>query len=124
MPPAHHEPGSRGRGRSITLGNIIKAIRAIALRNRYVARRGFRGTSLEMKTPVHYGQICQHYGKAMSVVAERVVAPHGWLRYDVERIRSVRHLTDLTTRPGPGVRPRRVWIVCEALSGAQAQQGV
>jgi len=41
----------------------------------------------------------------MSVVAERVVAPHGWLRYDVERIRSVRHLTDLTTRPG---RPRGV----------------
>jgi hypothetical protein len=30
----------------------------------------------------------------MSVVAERVVAPHGWLRYDVERIRSVRHLID------------------------------
>ena len=27
-------------------------------------------------------------------MAERVVAPHGWLRYDVERIRSVRHLTD------------------------------
>ena len=47
-----------------------------------------------MKTLVHYGQICDHYGKAMSVVAERVVAPHGWLRYDVERIRSVRHLTD------------------------------
>jgi hypothetical protein len=22
------------------------------------------------------------------------VVPHGWLRYDVERIRSVRHLTD------------------------------
>ena len=36
----------------------------------------------------------------MSVVAERVVAPHGWLRYDVERIRSVRHLTDPSTRPG------------------------
>ena len=30
----------------------------------------------------------------MSVVAERVVAPHGWLRYDVKRIRSVRHLLD------------------------------
>src|SRR6185437_13514086 len=30
--------------------------------------------------------------KDMSVVAERVVAPHGWLRYDFERIRSVRHL--------------------------------
>jgi hypothetical protein len=30
----------------------------------------------------------------MSVVTERVVVPHGWLRYDVERIRSVRHLTD------------------------------
>ena len=53
-----------------------------------------------MKTPVHYGQICQHYGKAMSVVAERVVAPHGWLRYVVERIRSVRHLTNLEHRPG------------------------
>jgi hypothetical protein len=39
----------------------------------------------------------------MSVVAERVVAPHGWLRYDVERIRSVRHLTDPKTRPD---RPR------------------
>ena len=55
--------GSRGRGRLITLGNIIEAIRAIALRNRYVARRGFRGTSSEMKTPVHYGQICHHYGQ-------------------------------------------------------------
>ena len=73
-----------------------------------------------MKTPVHYGQICQHYGKAMSVVAERVVAPHGWLRYDVERIRSVRHLTDLKHRPG---RPRGVWILCEALSGVEAQRG-
>ena len=59
---------SAARGPSITLGNIIEAIRAIALRNRYVARRGFRGASLEMKTPVHYG-------KAMSVMAERVVAP-------------------------------------------------
>ena len=39
----------------------------------------------------------------MSVVAERVVAPHGWLRYDVERIRSVRHLTDPEHRPAdPG----------------------
>ena len=55
MPPAHHEPGSRGRGRSITLSNIIEAIRAIALRNRYVARRGFRGTSLEMKAPACRG---------------------------------------------------------------------
>ena len=35
----------------------------------------------------------------MSVVAERVVAPHGWLRDDVERIRSVRHLIDPKTRP-------------------------
>ena len=35
----------------------------------------------------------------MSVVAERVVAPHGWLRYDVERIRSVLHLIDPKTRP-------------------------
>ena len=56
----------------------------------------------------------------MSVVAERVVAPHGWLRYDVERIRSVRHLTDLKHRPG---RPRGVWILCEALSGVEAQRG-
>ena len=61
-----------------------------------------------MKTPAHYGQICHHYGKAMSVVAERVVAPHGWLRYDVERIRSVRHLTDPEHRTGPGARPRGV----------------
>ena len=38
----------------------------------------------------------------MSVVTESVVAPHGWLRYDVERIRSVRHLTDPKHRPGPG----------------------
>jgi hypothetical protein len=37
----------------------------------------------------------------MSVVAERVVALHGWLRYDVERIRSVRHLTDPEHRPDP-----------------------
>src|SRR5690242_3670551 len=121
MPPAHHEPGSRGRGRSITLGNIIEAIRAIALRNRYVARCGFRGTSLEMKTLAHYGQICHHYGQAMSVVAERVVAPHGWLRYDVERIRSVRHLTDPKTRPD---RPRGVRFLCEALSGVEAQHRV
>ena len=42
----------------------------------------------------------------MSVGAERVVAPHGWLRYDVERIRSVRHLTDPEHRPGPGFRSR------------------
>src|SRR6185437_260027 len=41
--------------------------------------------------------------KDMSVVAERVVAPHGWLRYDFERIRSVRHLTDPERRPGPRV---------------------
>ena len=60
----------------------------------------------------------------MSVAVERVVAPHGWLRYDVERIRSVRHLTDPEHRPGPGVRPRGVWILCEALSGLEAQQGV
>ena len=51
MPPAHHEPGRRGRGSLITLGNIIEAIRASALRNRYVAQCGFRGTSLEIKTP-------------------------------------------------------------------------
>jgi len=57
----------------------------------------------------------------MFVVTERVVVPHGWLRYDVERIRSVRHLTDPGARPG---RPRGVWILCEALSGAEAQQGV
>ena len=39
----------------------------------------------------------------ISVVAERVVAPHGWLRYDVERIRSVRHLTDPERGPAdPG----------------------
>ena len=43
----------------------------------------------------------------MSIVAERVVAPHGWLRYDVERIRSVRHLTDPEHPTG---RPRGVWI--------------
>lgn len=49
------------------------------------------------------------------------MAPHGWLRYDVERIRSVRHLTDPEHRPGPGFRPRRVWILCEALSGPEAQ---
>ena len=60
----------------------------------------------------------------MPVVAERVVAPHGWLRYDFERIRSVRHLTDPEHRPGPGVRPRGVWILCEALSGPEAQHGV
>src|SRR6266516_1179026 len=59
--------------------------------------------------------------KDMSVVAERVVAPHGWLRYDVERIRSVRHPTDPKHRPG---RPWRVWILCEALSGVEAQRGV
>jgi len=41
-----------------------------------------------------------------AVVTERVVAPHGWLRYDIERIRSVRHLTDPEHRPGPGARPR------------------
>lgn len=57
----------------------------------------------------------------MSVVAERVVAPHEWLRYDVERIRSVRHLTDLTTRPG---RPKGVRFLCEALSGVEAQHHV
>ena len=57
----------------------------------------------------------------MSVVAERVVAPHGWLRYDVERIRSVRHPTDLKHRPG---RPWGVWILCEALSGVEAQHRV
>src|SRR5947207_3088299 len=84
----------------MTLSNIIKAIRASALRNRYVAQRGFRGTSLEMKTAFRYGQICHHYKTDMSVVAERVVAPHGWLRYVVERIRSVRHLTDPEHRPG------------------------
>jgi len=44
-------------------------------------------------------------------VAERVVAPHGWLRYDFERIRSVRHLTGSEHRPGPRVRPRGVWIL-------------
>ena len=39
----------------------------------------------------------------MSIAVERVVAPHGWLRYDVERIRSVRHLTDPEHRPAyPG----------------------
>src|SRR5690242_11011563 len=57
----------------------------------------------------------------MSVVAERVVAPHGWLRYDVERIRSVRHLTDPTTRPD---RTRGVRFLCEALSGVEAQHRV
>jgi hypothetical protein len=41
----------------------------------------------------------------MSVVAERVVAPHGWLRYDVERIRSVRHLTDPEHGPDPDSDP-------------------
>ena len=56
-----------------------------------------------------------------SVVAERVVAPHGWLRYDFERIRSVRHLTTRSTGPDPESRPRGVWILCEALSGAEAQ---
>jgi len=45
--------------------------------------------------------------KGMSVGAKRVVAPHGWLRYDFERIRSVRHLTDpeapaRTQSPDPG----------------------
>ena len=40
-----------------------------------------------------------------SVVAERVVAPHGWLRYDFERIRSVRHLTDPKHRSGPESDP-------------------
>ena len=34
----------------------------------------------------------------MSVVTESVMAPHEWLRYDVKRIRSVRHLTDLGLR--------------------------
>ena len=57
----------------------------------------------------------------MSVVAQRVVAPHGWLRYDVERIRSVRHLTDPTTRPD---RTRGVRFLCEALSGVEAQHRV
>jgi len=41
----------------------------------------------------------------MSVVAERVVAPHGWLRYDVERIRSVRHLIGRSTGPDPDSDP-------------------
>ena len=42
-----------------------------------------------------------------SVVAERVVAPHGWLRYDFERIRSVRHLTDPEHGPADGVHEAR-----------------
>ena len=49
----------------------------------------------------------------MSVVAERVVAPHGWLRYDVERIRSVRHLTD----PKHGPTDQGECGFYEALSG-------
>jgi len=43
--------------------------------------------------------------KGMSVGAKRVVAPHGWLRYDFERIRSVRHLTTRSTGPDPESRP-------------------
>jgi len=46
----------------------------------------------------------------MSVVTESVVAPRGWLRYDVKRIRSVRHLTDPKHRPGPGFRPGGEWF--------------
>ena len=36
-------------------------------------------------------------------MTERVMVPHGWLRYDVELIRSVRHLTDPELGPAdPG----------------------
>ena len=37
----------------------------------------------------------------------RAAAPHGWLRYDVERIRSVRHLTDPEHGPADGVHEAR-----------------
>ena len=43
--------------------------------------------------------------KGRSVEAKRVVAPHGWLRYDFERIRSVRHLTTRSTGPDPESDP-------------------
>src|SRR5260370_27840162 len=51
MPPAHHEPGFRDRGPLITLGNILDAIRASALRNRYVGEHGLPGICLRTDSP-------------------------------------------------------------------------
>jgi len=48
------------------------------------------------------------------------MAPHGWLRYDVKRIRSVRHLTD----PKRPANQGESGFLCEALSAVEAQQGV
>ena len=56
----------------------------------------------------------------MSVVTEGAMAPHGWLRYDVKRIRSVRHLTD----PKRPANQGESGFLCEALSAVEAQQGV